>query len=221
MFSIKKNLPPKYGEGTGELREDFERFFQWGLDLQDPHKQIPEMAHQLGFGAKVHPLGFHVVYLSEQDHGALSPQTGVVRANFFPPGVKIREDVHSHGFDFHSGVAQGGFTNLDYGRFSDFPPPTTYGVGLVGYEGRVNETTGENETVLALKPVVVLPKPRRQELSRGSSYTMPPKDYFHGLGEFSEGPTVTIFCKSPNYGGSRGISMTLRDPNDAPVPEEY
>jgi hypothetical protein len=87
-----------------------------------------------------------------------------VRANFFPPGVKIREDVHSHGFDFHSGVAQGGFTNLDYGRFSDFPPPTTYGEGLVGYEGRVNETTGENETVLALKPVVVLPKPRRQEL---------------------------------------------------------
>ncbi|MBP7769201.1 hypothetical protein KA075_01785 [Candidatus Saccharibacteria bacterium] len=50
MFSIKKNLPPKYGEGTVGLKEDFERFFQWGLDPRNPHRQIPKMADQLGFG---------------------------------------------------------------------------------------------------------------------------------------------------------------------------
>lgn len=225
MFSIKTNNPPEYrycresAEKTS-LEENFERFFEWGLGLRNPLKQIPKFGEGLGYGIKVHPLGFTVVYLSEKGEGERTPRiNGIVRANLYPPGVVIEDDIHSHGFDFFSGVAQGELTNtLYFPKWGSGNVPD--GEGMVGYEGRV-DYRGNNVTVRATTASIPLPSSQVHEIARGESYTMKPKNFFHAVSVAEGVGTATIFCKTPNYGGSDGISLTLKWPNEDPVPATY
>lgn len=226
-FFVKRNLPPKYSYpdhpgNDATLEANFERFLEWGLSLRNPIKQIPRMADHLGFGSRVHPLGFHVVYLSEKGRGEMTAGiSGIVRANLYPPGVEIQDDIHSHGFDFYSGVVQGELTNTRYypvwGREAGYVPD---GEGMVGYEGRV-DVYGNNQTVRATTATIPVPRSEVHELSPGDSYTMGPKNFFHAVGVEEGVGTATIFCKTPNYGGSDGISLTLKWPDEDPVPESY
>ena len=225
MFGIRTNNPPEYRgskhpEGYLSLEANFERFFEWGLALKNPLKQIPKIGEELGFGARIHPLGFHVVYLSEKGRGEMTPEiSGIVRANLYPPGVKIEDDIHSHGFDFYSGVVMGELTNTRYypewgvGYLPD-------GEGMVGYEGRV-DIYGNNKTVKATRASIPVPRSEVEVVERGASYTMEPKNSFHAVSIESGEATVTIFCKTPNYGGSDGISLTLKWPDEDPVPTTY
>ena len=224
-FSIRTNMPPEYRDlghpqGHLSLEENFEKFFEWGLSLRRPLTKIPGMAERLGFGTKIHPLGFHVVYLSEQGRGEMTPSIrGMVRANIYPPGVELRDDIHSHGFDFYSGVIAGKLTNTRY-----FPEwgrnRVPEGEGLIGYEGRV-DMYGRNQTVRATDAIIATPRSEAEELVRGAIYTIPPKNFFHAVDVPERVGTVTIFCKTPTYSGSDGISLTLRKPVEEPVPANY
>lgn len=224
MFNIRTNKPPEYKyfsesvEKTS-LEENFERFLEWGLGLRNPVRQIPQIGERLGFGTKVHPIGFVVVYLSEKGRGELTASiSGIVRANIYPLGVELRDDIHSHGFDFYSGVIQGELTNTLY--FPDWSQRTLEGEGMVGYEGKV-DVKGNNKTVLATRACIPTPRSEVNELAKGDTYTMKPKDFFHAVGVGEGIGTATIFCKTPNYGGSDGISLTLRWPDEDPVPTTY
>jgi hypothetical protein len=226
-FFINRNMPPEYayphrplGLAHASLEVNFERFLEWGMGLRNPLKQIPQIGEKLGFGMKVHPLGFTVVYLSEKGRGEMTPCiNGIVRANLYPPGVEIQDDIHSHGFDFHSGVIQGELTNTQYFPVwgSGYLPD---GEGMVGYEGRV-DVYGNNKTVRATTATIPVPRSEAQELGKGDTYTMKPKNYFHAVSVAEGVGTATIFCKTPNYGGSDGISLTLKWPDEEPVPETY
>lgn len=224
MFSIRTNRPPEYrqpGHSQGEtaLKDNFARFFEWGLGLKNPIRQIPEIGERLGFGARVHPLGFVVVYLSEKGRGEMTPEIcGVVRANLYPYGVVLNDDIHSHGFDFYSGVIQGELTNTRY--FPDWSQRAPDGEGYIGYEGRV-DTQGNNRTVRCTDATILISEPEVHGLERGQTYTMSPKDSFHAVDVEADIQTATIFCKTPNFWGHEGISLTLRRATEPPVPSEY
>ena len=93
MFGLRKNLPPSYDQELG-IEGNFERFLEWGLALKHPQVQIPEIGEQLGFGVRIHPIGFMVVYLSQPSRGMLTMNTyGSVRADVFPRGVQYEDDI--------------------------------------------------------------------------------------------------------------------------------
>jgi hypothetical protein len=94
------------------------------------------------------------------------------------PGVELKDDIHSHGFDFFSGVIAGELTNTRY--FPDWKDRVTLGEGLIGYEGRV-DIRGNNETVRATDAIIAMPRSEAEELERGQTYTMPPKNHFHAV----------------------------------------
>jgi hypothetical protein len=132
--------------------------------------------------------------------------------------VELKDDIHSHGFDFFSGVIAGELTNTRY--FPDWKDRVTLGEGLIGYEGRV-DIRGNNETVRATDAIIAMPRSEAEELERGQTYTMPPKNHFHAVDVESGVGTATIFCKTPTFWGSDGISLTLRRPDEGPVPTQY
>jgi hypothetical protein len=124
----------------------------------------------------------------------------------YPKGVELADDIHSHGFDFFSGVVQGELTNRQY--YPDWSQQVPDGEGLAGYEGRVN-IIGDNETERVMDAVIPVPPSTASEVGRGERYSMPPKNYFHAAEVESGVPTVTIFCKTPTYDNNDGLSLTL------------
>ena len=214
MFSLRTNLPPSYDTRLN-VPQNFERFFSWGLELRKPFKTIPEMGERLGFGIRVHPLGFMAVYLSPPSRGLHTMSIwGTARADIFFPGNGLQDDIHSHGFDFVSGIVSG--TLLNTRHYPDFSQCAPNGTGFVGYETRT-DSEGNNHTTRATDATVVVPEHTTERLTSGDTYTMQPRTDFHSV-DSPEG-AITIFCKTPTYSGHDGLALLLRRP-ESPAPSE-
>lgn len=215
MFSVKRNLPPEYASDR-DIRDNFERFFDWGLGLKNPRDQIPKIGDELGFGVRRHPIGFLVVYLSRPSQGILSDVWGSVRADIFPVGVEYEDDIHCHGFDFFSGVVAGGLRNTRH--YPNWQLQAPDGEGYIGYESSV-DLLGVNETIQATDAIVVIERSEAEVLESGDTYTMVPRTDFHSVST-DEG-AVTIFCKTPTYDGHNGLALVLRKPDSEAPPLNY
>jgi len=211
---MPSNKPPEYLNNLS-LQDNFERYFEWGLDLTDPVATFQE----LGLEWDEHPLGFKVVYLTPRDRGDAMPLRGQVRANV--SGAHILDDIHCHPFDFFSGIAKLGrsqrpFRNIRYypewGNIPLLKPDET---GYIGYETYV-DYAGKNHTVAATR---LVPEPPSEvfELEVGDSYTMAPIVDFHAVD--AEADTVTIFAKTPSVRGVK--ALMLRHQDLPPPPETY
>lgn len=212
LFNQRKNPLPECGEYLS-LEENFERFFEWSLGIKHPLKNIPEIGDKLGFGTRVHSLGFIAVYLTEPGKGQASPWIyETIRANIYPAGVPVREDIHSHGFEFVSGIACGDFTNTRH--YPDFHALAAEGEGYVGYQTDVDFDGNNHIEPLADEARIVIGSSVTHELGRGEHYSMEPKNDFHNVS--AEGGVVTIFAKTQ----SDDISLLLRRPEEGP-PEAY
>lgn len=194
------------------MQENHERFLEWGMGLRRPMEQLPDIAVRNGMSARRHPLGFVVVYLSVRDHGQLHPTIAQVRANIYPPGEIIEDDIHCHGFDFVSGVVAGALENTMY--HIDFGQDATGGERYLAYETRV-DPFGNNETVLINpEPLAFAMRSATTVLRPGDTYSMRRKEQFHSVASSS---AVTIFCKTPTQWGADGLALFLWKP-DRPVP---
>lgn len=214
--TLLRNLPPNYDRDLS-VEANWRRFFEWGLELRQPHITIPEVP-----GAEVirHPIGFTAVYLTERSHGqSTSWVRGVIRANVIEPGVTLRDDIHSHGYDFTSGVVSGEVTNNRYTM--DFSKQVPGGEGYIGYETKP-DFYGVNHVVQATDAVIAIPSPEVAELEIGDSYSMLATDDFHSL---QTSGAVTIFGKyaagSATLNSNKNLSLILRPADQPPPPPEY
>jgi len=216
MINLQKDVPPSYDQESS-LETNFDRFFDWGMSLRQPMRQIPEIGERLGIGVKVHPIGFMVIYLSQHNEGlATVAIRGEARADLFPPDVVINEDIHSHGFNFYSGVVSGEIANTRH--YPDFNQRSPDSEGYIGYESSV-DVFGNNHTVRATDATIVIPTFRTEVLGKGGMYTMAPRIDFHSVS--SEAGAITVFCKTPTFEGSDGQALVLRRPDRPPTPEIY
>lgn len=200
-----------------DISENFERFFDWGLGLKNPQDQIPEIGRNLGFGVRRHPIGFTVVYLSPPNRGIHTMGLwGAVRADIFPAGVDFQDDIHSHGFDFFSGIIDGELSNTRH--YPDWGQADDEGLGYVGYESSV-DFAGNNITTQVTDATVVIPHSESEEMAVGDSYTMKPRVDFHSVS--AVGGAVTIFCKTPTYEGQDGLALVLKKPDASAPPTQY
>lgn len=210
MVNFRKNLPPKYDD-TQEHSDNFSEFFDWATSLKNPTRSIKELVEQRGYEAREHSLGFTVVYLSARHQG---PQggwhSGVARAHLYPNDRLVRDDIHSHGFDFVSGVVAGDLAHTRH--YPVFGAPLPDGEGFVGYETSVS-IDGTNSVVQATDATISIPRHETDELKPGDIYKLGGRDKFHSVG--GQG-AVTVFCKSP----ADDISLILRKPEDA-APRDY
>jgi hypothetical protein len=217
MVWLRKNTPPAY-DHRKTYRDNFDEFFHWALDLRNPLRQIPEIGNRLKFGVRRHPIGFIAVYLSPRDEGLRTiGNTGLARANIYPPGSKMKDDIHCHGFEFASGNAKGTLLNtLHYPDWSNKLPD---GEGYVGYETSV-DLFGQNHTVRATDAVVSIPRSETHVLQVGDTYSLRPRIDFHSVAAGEEG-AVTIFCKTPTLSEQDGLTLVLKGPDDAEPPGTY
>lgn len=215
-MNLLRGLAPKYDYSRGHA-ENFETFFDWALELENPEKQLAATAVEYRFGGKIHRLGFTVLYLSAADEGMNGPDTsGIVRVDMYPPGAVIRDDIHSHGFDFVSGLVKGEFSNVRH--YPDFRKTAPEGEGYIGFETSV-DAYGNNNVVQATDATIyVPPTPEVQVLKPGDTYTMRPRVDFHSI--VGSG-AITIFCKTPTYEGHDGQALFLRKPGDVDAEDSY
>ncbi len=217
MTWLHTNSPPVYNEGK-PYQDNFGEFFHWALTLKHPMRQIPIIGEELGFGVRHHPLGFMAIYLSRRTSGLHTlGLTGIARANFYPPGVKFAEDIHSHGFDFVSGVAAG--VLLHTRHYPDWDTRLAEGEGYIGYETSA-DAFGQNHTIRATGAVVSIARSEASVLQSGTMYSLKPRVDFHSV-EADDSGAVTVFCKTPTYTGQDGQSLMLRKPSEQPPPEVY
>jgi len=180
-------------------------------------RQIPTIGEDLGFGVRRHPLGFIAIYLSQQVAGLHTlGRTGTARANFYPPGIKLAEDIHSHGFEFVSGVI-GQLLNTRH--HPDWDTKLPDGEGLIGYQTYV-DAFGRNHTARVTDAVVSVPTSKTETLYTGAIYSLRPKIEFHSV-EAGEDGAITVFCKSPGLVGPDGMTLILRRPEEPAPPEVY
>jgi hypothetical protein len=216
-MALIRNLPPVYNIDQSYL-DNFDRFFDWAVSLNDPFRQIPEMGDNLGFGIRRHPIGFIAVYLSEHPRGLETIcLEGVTRANIYPSGSIMKEDIHSHGFDFMSGVAKGTLVNVRH--YPDWSASLPDGEGYVGYETSV-DALGQNHTIQATNATVAIPRSEKHELQAGDTYTLKPREDFHSVYAGDHG-AVTLFSKTTTYEGQDGATLVLRRPDQEATPEVY
>ncbi len=202
---------PQYNQRES-IEANFERFFEWALGLVDPAKDIIEASAKAGFETRIHPLGFRVVYLSPRDKGLETAWlTGVARADIYPPGARIKDDIHSHGFSFVSGVVAGRLTNVP--EYPDFSQAVVNGEGYIGYETRV-DAGGNNHLEQVTDATVAVSHFEPQELMMGETYGMGPKNEFHHV---KASDAVTLVCKTP----SDELSLVLRKPDDLVTAVQY
>jgi hypothetical protein len=223
MAELLTGAPPIYDQHAS-YKTNFPKFFDWACSLEDPRKQIPEIGEQLGFGVRRHPLGFIAVYLSPQSQRPDSPFadmgiTGIARANIYPGDVSVKEDIHSHGFDFEAGGVDGTLLNTRF--FPDFHNPLSEGEGLIGYETRVGVWGDINHVEQVTGAVVRATDSTTYEVSPGDTYSLRPRNEFHRVHAADSGGVVTIFCKTTPYQGNAGMSLMLINPGDPPPPARY
>ncbi len=217
MVWLRTNKPPKY-DADESYQVNFDTFFDWALTLRNPARQIPEIGDKLNFGIRRHPIGFIAVYLSPRARGLHTlGRTGLARANIYPAGVELQEDIHSHGFDFTAGVAGGMLRNIRH--YPDWATKLPEGEGYTGYETSV-DTHGQNHTVRATNATISIPQSEVQELEPGAIYSLRPRVDFHSV-QAGEAGAVTVFCKTPTYSGQDGLTLILKKPNEDPPPETY
>lgn len=212
---LRSNVLPEYDERL-RLEENHERFMEWAVDLSRPMEQIPEIAEQYGFPSRRHPLGFIAVALSPRQHNQMDMSTGHARADIFPIGQTIEDDIHTHGFGFLSGVAAGIVHNTMHSI--DFQNATPQDNGYLAYETRINEF-GDNETVLIDPDPACYPMQSTTTVLRlGDTYTMRLREDFHSIAAES---AVTVFCKTPTLPGRKGTAIFLRKSNQPEPPAFY
>ena len=217
MSFLHRNTPPVYDHSRSH-DENFDKFFDWTCSLKHPFKQVPQIGENLGFGIRRHPIGFIAVYLSERDNGIHnSCLSGIARVNIYPPGVEMKEDIHCHGFDFKSGVANGVLINTSHQP--DWGAHATDGEGYIGYETTVDQE-GRNHTVQATDATIVIASSKVQELEAGDTYSLRPLVDFHSVYAGEDG-AVTVFSKTPTYEGRDGTTLVLRKPDQPPIPDIY
>lgn len=214
-MNLLRGSAPTYDYSQNHT-DNFESFFDWALELREPEKQLTATAVEYGFGGKIHRLGFTVLYLSSPDEGANGPDvSGIVRVDMYPPGAIIRDDIHSHGFDFVSGLVKGEFSNMRH--YPDFSKTAPDGEGYIGFETSV-DAHGENNVVQATDATIYVPPPEVHELKPGDTYTMRPRTDFHSI--VGSG-AITIFCKTPTYQGHDGQALFLRRQHDVDAEASY
>jgi hypothetical protein len=111
--TLLRHVPPEYDRET-TLEENWQRYYEWALELPQPAVQIVEH----GLEVRRHPIGFTAVYLTERLYGMGTPWgRGIIRANIIEPRKgrePLRDDIHSHGYWFVSGLVDGEVTNNRY-----------------------------------------------------------------------------------------------------------
>lgn len=217
MASLIYNLPPEYDNDRTYL-DNFDRFFDWACSLQRPFDQIPDVGDRLGFGIRRHPIGFIAVYLSEPSRGIETVGCqGVARVNVYPPGAVMKEDIHSHGFNFKSGVVSGVLMNVRH--YPDWSASLPDGEGYVGYETTIDDF-GNNHSVQATDATIAINRSEAHELEAGDTYSLRPRVDFHSVHAGDDG-AVTFFSKTPTRKGADGKTLVLRRADEEPVPETY
>lgn len=220
MAFLRTNRPPQY-DPAKDRRQNFEEFFGWGMSLRQGMGQLLQIAEDVDLPARRHPLGFWVVYLGGGGPGTIkSPGcTGIVRANFYPPGEELRDDIHNHGFDLDSGCIDGELHNIRH--FPDFSPEAQLpdGEGLVGYMSSP-DVLGVNHTMRVMSAVIPEPRSELQVLGPWDTYSMEREVDFHSIAAAGKG-ALTIFAKTPYAVAQDGASLMLKRPQDPPPPAQY
>lgn len=226
MPFLRTDRPPRYDHERSQ-RENFDEFFGWALGLKRGIRRVPQIAEEADLGMRQHPLGFWVVYLSERYNGPLESRparltgacTGIARANFYPPGEELRDDIHSHGFDFLSGCADGRLLNMRY--YPDFSRDAKVpeGEGMTGYQSSMG-LDGVNRTTKVTAAVIPTPRGELEVLEAGDTYAMQRVFDFHSVAAEGLG-ALTIFVKDVPEVGQPGQSLMLVGPGSPPPPAEY
>ncbi len=221
MAFIRRNTPPKY-KSHESYKANFPRFLEWALELRNPFKQIPEIGEELNFGIIKHPLGFTAIYLSSRASEMYAVgSSGIARVNIYPRGADVKDDIHSHGYDFESGVAAGALLHTRH--FPDFSHEARLpdGEGYIGYETRVDPITRINRLERVTTACISEPSSQIEILNPGDTYSLRPRIDFHSVAS-EECGAITIFCKTPTYTGQDGDSLVLVKPGrSSGMPSAY
>lgn len=211
MVLREQNRPPVYNYDASP-EDNFKKFFDWGLSLKDPFKQIPEIGQELGFGIRKHPIGMVAVYLSAPSRGIYTPEiTGIARADIYSPDEPVNDHKHTHGFSSTGGNVDGDFTNTLH-----FPEKADKGT-YIEYRTTVDKEGRNHTHRVSDAPTVIVPRSEAHHLKPGEVYHLRPDEY-HSV---SAGRAVTVFIKTPAKMGKEGESSILLKPGDTPPPAVY